>query len=169
MTEELDIENRPQERPVFLKVLCILTWISTGFSLIGAFIQLLMGPMTEEQLTESRVQMAEAISEMERSGMDAFSSFFEQAQGLSEDLQSHFYLAIAVAIISPLLGLFGALKMWQGRKIGFHLYIIYCLISIGGIYLYAHPSNIPTLSVVFGLIFSAGFVFMYSRNLNWMK
>lgn len=161
--------QQEEKRPTFLTVLCILTFITTGMNLLTSLVQLLIGPSDEEEILAQKVDMMKATSDLKDAGLDAFAGFMEQLQLMTEDIQTNFYLAMLVAFVAPAIGLFGALKMWNGKKLGFHLYIIYNLIAVGGIYLYVPPSHIPSFTVIFGLIISGIFVFMYSRNLHWMK
>ena len=169
MTEELDHLEANNPRPKFLTVLCILSFISTGLGFISSFINLLSGPAGEEEMLNQKVEMTKAISDLRQVGMDSFVDLMTKIQAMTEEINDHFYLASILALITVGLGLFGVFKMWKGFKIGFHLYIVYCLFSIGIMYLYVSPSNIPTMIVIFNLIFSGLFIFMYSRNLNWLK
>ena len=93
----------------------------------------------------------------------------EKIQRMSVEVNDNFYFVSAFGLILTILGLYSALKMWKGSKIGFHLYIIYNLLSIGGIYLYVTPANIPTVFVVFNVVLSGIFILMYLRNLKWLK
>ena len=116
-----------------------------------------------------RVELTKATSQLEDAGMDGFAGMMDQLMAMTAEIQESFYLAMIVSLVTYLIGLFGALKMFQGQKIGFHLYIIYSLLAVGGVYLYISPQNIPSISIIFGLILSGIFVFMYSRNLSWLK
>lgn len=166
---ENELTQQEEKRPTFLVVLCILTFINTGLNILTSLVQLISGPTSEEQLLQEKVELTKAANEMKDTGMDALANMMEQLQAMTADIQANFYIAMTVALVAPLIGLFGALKMWKGEKLGFHLYIIYNLIAVGGIYLYVSPQNIPSLSIIFGLLLSGIFIFMYSRNLHWMK
>lgn len=166
---ENELTQQEEKRPTFLVVLCILTFINTGLNILTSLVQLISGPTSEEQLLQEKVELTKAANEMKDTGMDALANMMEQLQAMTADIQANFYVAMTVALVAPLIGLFGALKMWKGEKLGFHLYIIYNLIAVGGIYLYVSPQNIPSLSIIFGLLLSGVFIFMYSRNLNWMN
>ena len=170
MAEELDYlesENIPK-RPKFLKVLCILSFISTGAGFISGFINLLRGPSSEEEMLDQKVEMTTSIEELSGMGMDGMVDLLDKIQAMTEEINDNFYFASIVTLISVGIGFYGVLKMWTGIKVGFHLYIVYCLLSIGSLYLYVSPSNIPSMIVIFNLLFSGLFIFMYSRNLNWM-
>jgi hypothetical protein len=106
---------------------------------------------------------------MRSNGVGDLADLFEQIQRMNESLNDHFYAASAVSFLVLVVGFFGVLFMWKGRRLGFHLYILYNLVSIANIYLFVSPADIPTFAVIWGLFISAVFIFMYSRNLAWMN
>jgi uncharacterized membrane protein YagU involved in acid resistance len=166
--DNMNEENEP--RPRFLTVLCILTFIATGLGLIsGLFNLLITGKQSEEAMINSKVAMAQSINEMRDMGMTSFVDLMEKIDRMSVEVNENFYFVAVFGLIVTIIGLYSALKMWKGSKLGFHIYIIYNLISIGGIYLYVSPANIPTIFVVFNVILSGIFILMYSRNLKWLK
>jgi hypothetical protein len=166
--DTINEENTP--RPKFLTVLCILTFISTGMSLVSGLYNLLfVGKQSQEAMLETKVAMAESISELKNLGMSSLVDMMEKIDRMSIEINDNFYLASMISLVTVGIGLFGAFKMWNGFKIGFHLYIVYNLLIVGAIYLYVSPGNIPTFVVIFNVFFSALFVFMYSRNLKWMN
>lgn len=171
--EEFTIDQQftPQEpkRPTFLKVLCILTFISTGMGIVSLLFNTASGPMNEDQIIELKVEMAKNISQMKELQMDGFVNVFEQIEKMSLSINEHFYASSLVAFLVMVLGLYSALTMWKGRKLGFHLYIIYNLVAIAQTYLFVDAAYVPTFVVVVNLIVSAIFIFMYSRNLHWMN
>ncbi len=167
---EIDNQNileRP-ERPSFLKVLCILTWIYTGLSFLvtlGAFFQ---GPLNEEEMTFQKVELAKSTSQLRDIGMNSFADTFDQIQRMSESTNEHFYVSSIISLLVIVIGIASVYFMWTGRKLGFHLYIIYNLLTIGQLYIFISPSDVPTFAVVWNLLISAVFIFMYSRNMKWM-
>lgn len=171
MSDELDaleIQERPS-RPGFLTVLCVLSFISIGLGLVSGLINLLSGPMDEEQMLASKVEMTASLNELKSTGMDSMSELMMQIQAMSEQINQNFYLASILTLLTLVIGLVGVLNMWKGVKKGFHFYIVYCLLSIGAMYVYVSPENIPSVVVIFNLLISALFIFMYSRNLKWMN
>lgn len=164
-----ELQQQEEKRPIFLTVLCILTFINIGINMLTLLFQLAVGPSSEEEMLAERVELTKATSQLEDAGMDGFAGMMDQLMAMTAEIQESFYLAMIVSLVTYLIGLFGALKMFQGQKIGFHLYIIYSLLAVGGVYLYISPQNIPSISIIFGLILSGIFVFMYSRNLSWLK
>lgn len=166
---ELDGEDARGPRPGFLTVLCVLSFISTGLGLISALIGAAAGRQSDEELLEAKVEMTKQISDLKEVGMDVFVEMMEKIQRMTEQINDSFFLASVITIITVALGLFSVIKMWQGFKIGFQLYIGYCLLTIAGLYIYVSPVNIPTFVVIWNLLLSALFIFLYSRNLKWMR
>ncbi len=168
--DTIDNINQEEPRPRFLTVLCILTFIATGLSLVtGLFNLLVTGRQSEEQMINAKVAMSESINEMRDMGMTSFVDLMEKIQRMSVEVNDNFYFAGIFGLVLTVIGLYSAIRMWKGSKLGFHIYIVYNLLAIGGIYLYVSAANIPTVFVVFNVILSGIFILMYSRNLKWMK
>lgn len=168
--DTLDNINEEEQRPRFLTVLCILTFISTGFSIVAGLYNLVfIGKKSEEAMLDAKVEMAQAIDQLREVGMTSLVDMMEKIERMSVEVNNNFYLSSLITLLTVGIGLFGAFKMWKGFKIGFHLYIIYNLLAVGAIYLYVSPGNIPSFIIIVNVILSAVFVFMYSRNLKWMK
>jgi hypothetical protein len=169
MELEQEFKTPNEDRPTLLKVLCILSWVYTGLSFIvtlGAFFQ---GPLNDEEMTFQKVELAKSTAEMRDVKMDFLADTFDQLQRMSEATNSNFYASSIITLSVILLGILGVYLMWQGKRTGFHLYIVYNLMTIAQLYIFISPSDIPTFMVVFNLIFSGLFIFLYSRNMDWLK
>jgi hypothetical protein len=158
-----------QKRPQFLTVLCILTFISTGMDVLSGFPKLFGGPLSAEKMTEQKVEMLKSIDQMRELNMESMAVMLEKVQRMLEGLNAHFYASTSVALVVLITGLSAAILMWMGRKIGFHVYIAYSLISVIQVYLFVTPSDIPSIIIILNLLISGLFVFMYSRNLKWLQ
>jgi hypothetical protein len=169
MENQLDYNQQPAERPTFLKVLCILSFISIGLSLIFSLGSVFGGPQSEEEMVAQKVELLEANEELRDNGMDGFADMMEQMTRMNESINANFYMASVVSILALLIGFYGVFSMWQGKKLGFHLYIVYSLISVGQLYLFVSPADIPSIAIIFNLIVAGVFILLYSRNLHWMK
>ena len=157
------------KRPQALKILCILTFVSTGFSLISSFFSLISGPMSSELLEEQKVNMIKMVDELNSLELYSLATMMEQIQRMTASVNTQFYAVTMVSFLVVALGLVGAVFMWQGKKLGFHLYIIYSLFAIIQLYFFVSPADIPIYVVVANLLFSILFVLLYSRNLKWLK
>ncbi len=169
MSEELDFQEVPKKRPGFLTTLVVLSFVSIGISLITGILGLMVGKQSDEAMLEQSVQMAEAKSELRKVGMDSWTHIYDQLEAMSQQANDSFYLAGFLGIFVSLIGFAGVFLMMKGRKIGFHVYIIYSLVALGSVYLYISPANIPTIVTVVSALFSGLFIFLYSRNLHWVK
>lgn len=163
--QNLEQNNRPQ----YLKVLCILTFIYTIFSLLVALLGFLQGPLSSAEVEKQNVEFAKQIVQLQEIDANYMVGVMHQVQLMVEDMNTNFYIAMISKLVWASLGAFAALQMWKGKKIGFHLYIIYCLLEVVQLYLITSPSNIPMIIVIYDLIVSGIFVLMYSRNLSWLK
>ncbi len=168
--EEYTIEDiNNNERPKSLKVLCILSFINLGISFLGIVSQFLSGPASKKDMLLQRAEMSKNIDQLEKMNADYAVDAIHKLTAMAESLNDSFYSVTVITLISSIVGLFGVLKMWNGSKIGFHFYIIYSLITVGQVYLFVSPTSIPSFVVIWNLLISGLFVFLYSRNLNWLK
>ncbi len=161
--------DAPQKRPVFLMVLCILTFIYTGFSILTNIFSLVKGPASEEEILTLKVEFTRQMNEMSDLGVTWAANLFRNLMHITEATNNNHYLMVLSSIVIVTLGLIGAIWMFKGKKMGFHFYIIYSLLTVVQLYFFVDASYIPTILVVTNLIISAIFIFMYSRNLKWMK
>ena len=138
--------NETKNRPELLTVLCILTFIGSGTSLLANGVLYLMFDQLKELIEQQSV-----FSLM---GSDVDLSFLL-------DIKSGFFLS---QLLIYALSLYGAVQMFQLRKIGFHLYAIaqIALLIIPKIFV----PNLPF--PFFELMVSAVFVYLYYKNLHLM-
>lgn len=169
MSEELSNISENEPRPGFLTVISVLSFISIGLNILFGIIAIFSGPQSKEEILDGKVEMTKSISELKKIGMDSMVEMMEKLNRMTVEVNDSFYLAGILGLLIAFLGLFGVYRMWNGIKVGFHMYIIYSLVSVVSLYLYVSPSNIPSAVIVFNLLISGLFIFMYSRNLHWMK
>jgi hypothetical protein len=168
MNEQIEQTEQNPKRPVLLTVLCILTFISTGGTLLVTLPSILMGQPSPEQIENTYNLSIQGADEMRDRQVTFMADFLEQAAEVAAYQQHHFWTVMSLNVLIFAIGLIGAIFMIRRRKLGFHLYIIYCLTSIGSIFLTAPSHMISMASVIMGLVFSGVFIFLYSRNLKWM-
>lgn len=130
------------ERPVFLTVLCILSFVAAGLGILGYIAAFaLMG--AAEGLTNAAVANGATVSGPGTGMIWAY---------------------IIVGFATTILGLVGVIKMWKLQKAGFMLYVAATVVSVvmGIIYSGFGPS-------IVGIVISAGFIVMYQMNTKAMK
>lgn len=141
------------KRPVFLTVLCILSFIAAGFAVLGYITVItLMGAATAvasnlegmagESGANASAAMSEAMSKMPSAGLT--------------------WAYIVVGFLCTLVGLFGVIKMWKLQKIGFFLYVGSAVVSMimGIVY-----SGFSPMAVIFPVLF----IVLYGLNLKHLK
>lgn len=108
MTEEsTQVTNEAGKRPVFLTVICILSFIAAGFAIIGY-----VTALTVMGAAGAAMSALEGMEGME--GMEALTSAAPSA-GMT-------WAYIIVGFLTTLVSLFGVIKMWKLQKQGFMLY-----------------------------------------------
>lgn len=152
-----------------LLVLCILSWIYTGLGLITSLMGLLRGPLSAEKMKEVKVNLLGLLKETEALESDVVTDMVAKSIRITEVQNQHHYAVYSLTLLVILIGIYGVYNMFQGKKIGFHLYIIYSLLSVTQIYFFMKVSEVSTVSAIFGFVLSGLFIFLYSRNLKWMK
>jgi len=132
-----------EKRPNLLTVLCILTFIGSG---LNAFSNLMVFIFYDASMKFA----AEMVKAFKLPGME----FFLDAKPL--------YFAVSAAISA--LAVAGAVRMWQLRKQGFHIYTIsQILVIIAPMYFFRLPG--PDF---FSILLSGVFVMLYSSSLKKM-
>jgi hypothetical protein len=143
--DELTNNNTTVQRPVFLTILCILTFISSGMGGLSALTTPLFADMMVDMVTASTLfddAMKPPIIQMLRAGWGYYIATFV-------------FAACSFA---------GAVLMWNLRKLGFHFYAI---ANLGLLFL-------PTLFLgvtagIENVISSLLFITMYAIYLKLMK
>ncbi len=173
MAENLDFDqeniNEVSPIPSFLKVLCILSFVFLGFSLLSSIASIVHGKFTEQEMLNDKERMSKELLEFEKIDFQYGIDMTKQLMSLKEILNNNSFSVSLVSLIICCVGIFGVMKMRSGFKIGFHLYIIYSLLYATQNYFFASVQYIPSLIVFLNLFISFVFILMYSRNLKWMK
>jgi len=150
-------------------VLLVLTWVNTLFSIVTTFFTLIFLRPSAQDLEQEKVEMAESIVELKKLGMDSFVSLLERLQAMTEAMQPYFIQSNLVNLMVLACGAVAAWFMYRRNQLGFHLYIIYNLASVGSIYLFISPSLIPSVIILVNSFLSLVFVLLYVKHLPWLK
>lgn len=167
---EIENQNEPvMKRPTFLVVLSVFSLISISSGLLSSILGLISGPLQEYQVDEIIAQNMSGVTQLQEMGEVYWSEITMKILNLIKYTNANFYMDRLINFGAYAIGLNGVIFMWKGRKLGFHLYIVYNLIALISIYASAPASEIPSFYfILFGII-SSLFIFMYSRNLRFMK
>lgn len=140
-------EKQENKRPVFLTVLCILTFIGAGFSVLSALIMLFLPASFMEGMQGQFVDML--------------------GEDKADEMVASMTLATKLApyqFVLSLLSLVGAIMMFQLKRLGFYLYVL------AQVLLVVLPAFISGQWGIFWQAFWAIlFIVLYALNLKSMK
>lgn len=170
--EEVEVgTNQPsKKRTKFLTVLIVLTWIWTGMAIMTSMTAFMNGPLDDDQLKAKELSAAKTMKEQKEKGNEQFN------YGIEIGLERMYYINknafvqnYSIVLVISLLGAFSGYMMWNRRKLGFHLYILYTLLSTVMPYL-IFPASMVINAEIYSFLFLGGlFVLLYSRNLHVME
>lgn len=162
-------EEQKRKRPVLLTVLCILSFVVVGFGILGVLFSLIGGQPTADEIDAAYNQIIQMASEMRDKQLTTIADMLEQGAELTVYQQHRYWSVLGINALTMFTGFAGVLLMFRGKRLGFHLYIIYNLLSVGGTFLIVPSHMVPMVSVIMNLIISGLFIFLYSLNLKWMN
>ncbi len=170
MSADLQDYEAATVRPTFITVLCILTFIGSGWGLIGGAIQYFSADKQALSMSITKEKVATDIQKGDKN--DAGTQMAEKmmnSMGSAFTADNLKKTAIA-SVIGALLCLAGAFLMWQLKKNGFYLYIAGTLIGILSPFIIYGTNNFMSIisSVMVGFV-GIVFVILYGVNLKHMK
>lgn len=169
------LDNMPNEtitphRSQFLTVLCVLSFICIGFTILSNIYSAVKN--TPENMQKSIEQVRAVSPEMA-----------DQMENNMIAMQNNTYMKISpyLSIVFVLISLMSVIMMWNLNKNGFYIYSIAELLPyIGFFFMDSKSITIPGLPANYGsilmmvgfvlmLLFDILFVVLYQRNLKYMK
>ena len=165
-----DFEIIQPARPLFLKVLCILTFIGSGYGIINSAITYFKADDISNIVSNVKTKMNDDLKRKNARNPDKvifLNKIMNNASQIStpENLRKN---AIGNSITYALC-LLGALLMWHLRRIGFYIYTLSTVISII-LPFYMFGSNFLTnISAGFLGFIGILFIIFYAMNLKSMK
>jgi len=168
MSDFLESQEQPISRPVFITVLCILTFIGSGWGIISEGFKYFTADSQAVSITQTKESLSVGL---EKKGKNGTPSVFSEkiVESLNASPKSIRMGALANAT-SAAFCLIGAFLMWQLKKRGFYFYLAGTVIGIISPFIIFGASNLIAIisSAAFGF-FGLIFVILYSVNLRFMK
>lgn len=164
-------EMMEPKRPQFLTVICVLSFVMCGLSLLGGIWSIIQN--TPERMAENIEQMR-AVSPQMADQME------EQMIAMQESIYAQ--VAPYLNFVYILLSFLGTLMMWQLKKKGFYIYLAGELLPYIGL-IFAGGQAMAMMGsaggdaaktagmvvMVFMFVFDIAFMVMYGLNLKHMK
>lgn len=170
-----EFEQEPRLRPTLLTVLCILTFIGSGWTIISSVYSYSTASESVRMFAASGVKSPNDSTiqkdSVVRVGHRNRSPFGEKMMfSLSKIMtEENIHKSAIGAIIAGLFTLIGALLMWWLRRNGFYLYILGVVVGlVVPFYLYGNnlmAVGVSSFSSFFGLIFIA----LYALNIKNLR
>lgn len=160
-------QNRPQ-RPTFLLVLCILTFIGSGWKVLSNLFSLFTANMMNSSMQIE--QYSNMMGEMENGNVPSFmSNFLSSSMEVLQVTAAHAYEIAAINLVLALLSLLGAILMFQLRRIGFYVYVTAQILFLFVMPYFAGFSTLVVIGMFGSAFFSLLFVSMYAVNVKYMR
>ena len=153
-------QSMKERRGHFLMTLCILSWVWIGIQLISTLFTYLRG---SGQLEQSLSLIEDATSESQTDN-PFMTSILEGSLDTIRKTIEHFDAINIGNMIALLVGGLGVYMMFNLKKIGFGLYVIYCA-GIAGVAIYF----LGGYTFIFDAFISLAFIIMYGVNLKRMN
>lgn len=154
--EQPQQEPAKKERPTFLTVLCILSFIGVGFAVISQLIAL-FATKAGSALMDAATESLEGYQDIP--GMDLVESTVDHASTLA-----------IIGIVAALVVLWGVIWMWNLKKTGYYIYIVGELTPvIVSFILVGFGSFLGGFFAMIGLIFPVLFIILYGLNVKHMS
>ena len=180
MNSNLDeFEAEQPLRPTLLTVLCILTFIGSGWAIISSAIAYSTAPEYVKIFSEStRQKKAELKFNDSTVNKDSVNSNHRKRSPFGEKMMASVSKMMTVdnihksaigTIVSALFTLFGAILMWRLKRNGYFIYIVGIIIGlVVPFYLYGNnflAVGASSIASFFGLVFIA----LYALNIKNLK
>lgn len=172
MTEQtIDaIEPAQTSRPTFLTVLCILTFVVSGYNFIQSLISIFVSNAMDTQgLNEMYDEIYKNMEGMDAEGQAFMQQFVDAIQITLSAMIENAVLIGSMEMLVSALGVIGAFLMFRLNKKGYYVYILAKAIGVIAPLIIV-GANILTLSV-YGFISIIGilFIVLYGLNLKYMR
>jgi hypothetical protein len=171
MIDQNYAQNQPAiiQRPTLLTVLCILTFIGSGWGLISGVINIFTAKTVDTvALTDQMSTEMEKLNDSGAAGETATKIMEGTMDMVGKAAENAIPLAI-VSMIASALAIFGAYLMWNLSKKGFYIYVIAQIISLIGIFVLLGVNLISVMFIGLGGFLALVFVILYAVNLKYMR
>ena len=116
------LEENSFRRPTFLVMLCIFTFVGSGWNILADLFYLFTANIIDGTIDIE--QNSAMVGELESQGIDSFfSGFWNSSLGLMQAGMQHAREIVVFQLILNVIVLVGAILMFQLRRPGFYLYV----------------------------------------------
>lgn len=160
MSELLDEKSLMNEkRGGTLKVLAILSWVWIGLGTLMTLPGIFSGPMTPEQLEDAKVEVLSMITPESKEILGP--DFMNENIAIMERTNQFHYSIMGLNISNYILGFYAVFLMYNLKKKGFYLYVLYSIVPAISPLLFFEAGPIRSATIGIWLFLAALFCILY--------
>jgi hypothetical protein len=169
-TIEEDFMNPAPSRPVFLKVLCMLTFIGSGYGIVNSAITWFNANSIHKIMVEKKQEILDDVNRKKQKDKESVNF----AKMIMTDVYNittpeNLRRSAMSNAVSAIICLLGAILMWNLKRAGFYLYTLGTIIGIFLPFYLLGSNLIINLQAGFLSFIGILFVIFYAMNLKSMK
>lgn len=159
-------QNSPV-RPTFLLVICILTFIGSGWSVLSNLFSLFTAGMMDGSLQIE--QYSNMMENIEGSASSSFlTGFLNSSMEVLQATAAHAREIAVMQLVLSVISLLGAIMMLQLRRFGFYLYTAVQILALFVLPYFAGFSTLVVIGMLWSAFISLIFIILYAVNLRYM-
>lgn len=163
------METQPQikDRPTFLTIVCILSFIGLGLSIFNKFISLI----TIKSIEYFQPLIKEGFDEAISSGGLTYNMevFFTRIQTDLFDYFDHLPAILGMGLAFAILALIGVVLMWQMKRLGFYMYVAGRLLVVFSHIMICGGNFFAAIVSASDGFFVAVFIVLYAMNFKHLN
>ena len=168
MENPFDEQQRPIQRPTFLMVLCILTFIGSGWGVLSNLYSVFTSGFMDNA-TLHMEQYSNMVNELEDQSSASFmSGFLNSSMEVLRATAEHAREIAILSLVLNLVSLLGCILMFQLRRSGFYIYTAAQVLMLFILPYFAGFSTLVIMGMLWSAFIAAIFVVMYALNLKYM-
>lgn len=159
-------QNSPV-RPTFLLVICILTFIGSGWSVLSNLFSIFTSGMMDSSLQME--QYSNMMGNIEGSASSSFlAGFLNSSMEVLQATAAHAREIAVMQLVLSVISLLGAIMMFQLRRFGFYLYTAAQTLALFVLPYFAGFSTLVVIGMLWSAFISLIFIILYAVNLRYM-
>lgn len=157
------VDTNPKQRPGLLTVLCILTFIGSGFGVLNNLMGMIMSPIKNFFGSDFFEMILEEVHD------DPARHFVEQALEIGQKALEHIFEISLLQLVLYAASLTGAILMFQLKKLGFYIYTISQVLILFVPAMFIGFNLFINIGILFSSVFTILFIALYAINLKKMN
>lgn len=154
-------------RPTFLLVICILTFIGSGWSVLSNLFSIFTSGMMDSSLQME--QYSNMMGNIEGSASSSFlTGFLNSSMEVLQATAAHAREIAVMQLVLSVISLLGAIMMFQLRRFGFFLYTAAQILALFVLPYFAGFSTLVVIGMLWSAFISLIFIILYAVNLRYM-